>query len=53
MVTGGVDMSTETAMLGHGATVALTHYTRSDRAAQERASQVVVDALSAAAPPAN
>jgi integrase len=48
MVTGGVDMSTETEMLGHGPTVALTHYARSDRAAQERASRVVVDALNSA-----
>ena len=48
MVAGGVDMTTETAMLGHGATVALTHYTRSDRAAQERASRIVADAVAAA-----
>ncbi|HEX8771800.1 MAG TPA: tyrosine-type recombinase/integrase [Acidimicrobiales bacterium] len=48
MVTGGVDMTTEAEMLGHGATIALTHYTRSDRATQARASRVVVDALSSA-----
>lgn len=48
MVTGGVDITTETEMLGHGATVALTHYTRSDRAALQRASRVVVDSLSRA-----
>lgn len=48
MVVGGVDMTTETEMLGHGATVALTHYTKSDRAAKARASRVVVDALSSA-----
>jgi integrase len=45
LITGGIDVATETERLGHGATVALRDYVRSNRQAHERAARVVADAL--------
>jgi len=47
LIVGGVDMATESERLGHGPTVALRSYARSNRAAHERAADVVADALTA------
>jgi integrase len=45
LIVGGVDMATESERLGHGPTVALRSYARSNREAHERAADVVADAL--------
>jgi integrase len=45
LITGGVDVATETERLGHGATVALRDYVRSNRQAHEHAARVIADAL--------
>ena len=47
LVLGGVDMATESERLGHGPTVALRSYARSNREAHARAAAVVADALTA------
>ncbi len=47
LIVGGVDMATEMERLGHGATVALRDYVKSNRLAHERAAKVITDALAA------
>ena len=47
LIVGGVDMATESERLGHGPTVALRSYARSNREAHERAADVVAEALAA------
>ncbi|MGH9226512.1 MAG: tyrosine-type recombinase/integrase [Acidimicrobiales bacterium] len=45
LITGGVDVATESERLGHGAAVALRSYARSNRAAHERAADLVAATL--------
>ena len=47
LIVGGVDIATESERLGHGPTVALRSYARSNREAHERAADVVAEALAA------